>query len=238
MRIVLVIVVACMSAACIDQIDARWQLDHDRIVAVRASPPMIMPGERATIDGLVSHVDAPTEVAVPSQAAVIDGPESLRQVVSSDGSAWYVTAPDAATLAAARTELGLAADAAVPVSVYSAFLDGHGDPMYAKKTVWFGGVATNPIMPEARVDGAPMSDTDVTVPMKSDVYLSVSVADGWRVSWLSSCGQLFQDDVATSFLRVTADDPLTGQLAVVIRDPDGGVAWKVWPIRADENLPH
>jgi hypothetical protein len=55
------------------------------------------------------------------------------------------------------------------------------------------------------------------------------------VNWYSSCGSLFQDDVATAFLRVLPDDPCDGELAVVMRDERGGVAWHVWPIRA-ENL--
>ena len=55
----------------------------------------------------------------------------------------------------------------------------------------------------------------------------------WRVNWLSSCGTLFQDDVARSFLRIIDGDPAVGELAVVVRDPDGGVAWRVWPIRSE-----
>jgi len=47
----LVVVVACGG-----DVDPPWQLDHDRIVAVRATPPHIAAGETATLDVLRAHV--------------------------------------------------------------------------------------------------------------------------------------------------------------------------------------
>jgi hypothetical protein len=84
------------------------------------------------------------------------------------------------------------------------------------------------------VDGQPAED-QLLVPMEQDVYVTVNVEPGSRVNWLTSCGTLFQDDVATAFLRVKPDERTDGELAVVIRDPRGGVAWRVWPVHA-ENL--
>lgn len=222
------LILLALLGACIDPVDARWQLDHDHVVAVRATPPRIQPGETAAIDGLVAHAGADAAVEIPAQAGILDGPEVLRSALWNDGSAWYVTAPEQPSLDQARAELGLAAGAPVPLGVYALF-DGS---MYAKKTVWLGASGANPAEPAATIDGAPMT-TDVVVPMKTDVYLSVAVPSDARVSWLSSCGQLFQDDVATSFIRVTPDDTTAGQLAVVVRDSAGGVAWRVWPIHAD-----
>jgi hypothetical protein len=34
-------------------------------------------------------------------------------------------------------------------------------------------------------------------------------------------------------VRVTADDKHEGELVVVVRDTEGGVAWQVWPMRAE-----
>jgi len=38
-------------------------------------------------------------------------------------------------------------------------------------------------------------------------------------------------DLPAAFLRVDADDPAEGTLGVVLRRDDGGVAWRLWPVR-------
>src|SRR5690348_7907999 len=98
------LVVVLLLGGCIDPVDARWQLDHDHVVAVRATPPRIQPGESAAIDGLVAHAGADAGVEVPAGAGILNGPEVLRPALWNDGAQWWVTAPDAATLDAARTE--------------------------------------------------------------------------------------------------------------------------------------
>ncbi len=231
MRFMLV-AISLLLAGCFDPVDPRWQLDHDHIVAVRATPPRILPGESAELDALLAHAGAPATVTIPSEAAVLDAPEAIKDIVYTDGGRWYVYGPSDAALALARTELGLAAEAPIPVTVYTAFAREAAEPLFAKKIVWLGASAANPPVPAAMIDGAPMAE-DLVVPIETDVYLSVAVAERWRVSWLSSVGSLFQDDVATSFLRVLPEDSHEGELAVVVRDPDGGVAWRVWPLRAD-----
>jgi hypothetical protein len=217
---------------CIDPIDPQWQLDHDRVIAVRATPPRIMPGERAELDALIARAGQLVSIEAPANAAAIEAPPELQSVLRVEAGRWFVEAPDEAVLNQQRARMGFAEGAAVPVSIYGMWPDGAGEPMYARKSVWLGGSAANPVMPSVTIDDAPMPATDVIVPMERDVYLSVDVPADWRVSWLTSCGQLFQDDVATSFLHVTDGDPTEGQLAVVIRDPDGGVTWRAWPIRA------
>ena len=226
------LVVAVILGGCIDAVDARWQLDHDHVIAVRANPPRIMPGERAELDALVAHQGALTAIETPAEAALIDAPDALASLVRYDGAHWFVEAPAADVLRAVRAKIGYSEGAAIPVDVYAAWPDARGDAMYAKKTVWLGAAAENPPMPPAAIDGAPMAPA-VVVPRETDVYLSVDVPADWRVSWLTSCGQLHQDDVATSFLRVEPGDREDGELAVVVRDRDGGVAWDVRPLRAE-----
>jgi hypothetical protein len=218
---------------CIEPIDQRWELDHDHVVAVRATPPAIMPGERARIDALLAHADKPPTVASPLGMAVgVEEGDPLFGIVSqSQFEGWSVNAPSADVLAQIRARDGLAADAPVPVPIVMAF-DGPGDDyLYATKTVYLGATGENPTAPSMVIDGQLASD-QITVPMQRDVYVSVNVEPGARVNWLTSCGSLFQDDVATAFLRVLPDDEAAGQLAVVIRDPRGGVAWRVWPVTA------
>lgn len=228
--------------ACIDDLDPRWTLQHDHVVALRASPPAIEPGESAMLDALVAHADGPTTLEVPIEAAALQAPPSLEGAVYTDGGRWFVYGPSAETLAIARTELDLAADAPVPLDVYAAFARPTGDAMYVKKRVWLGTTADNPAPPLAAVDGTPMPEVvidgpraglapEIAIPRATDVYVSTMLDATLRANWLTSCGELFQDDVATAFVRL--DEPCTGELALVVRAPDGGVAWRVWPLRSD-----
>ena len=216
---------------CIEQIDQRWELDHDHVVAVRFTPPRVVAGERTKLDALLAHDGLPTTVESPA-AAVAQVPEGdpLAGIVAARSDGWYVTAPSEDVLAQVRARDGLAADAPVPVRVAMAFQRGE-TTLYAKKTVWLGARAENPSVPAMVVDGQPVSDR-LVVPVEQDVYVSVGVASDARVNWLASCGAVFQDDVATAFLRVARQDCTEGELAVVIRAADGGVAWRVWPLTA------
>ena len=132
-------------------------------------------------------------------------------------------------LAQVRARDGLAPDARVPVPIVMAFTGPGDEYLYATKTVYLGARGENPTAPAMVIDGQ-LAPDQITVPMDRDIYMTVNVEAGTRVNWLTSCGSMFQDDVATAFLRV--DDEATGQLAVVIRDARGGVAWRVWPVTA------
>lgn len=225
--------VLLMVVGCFEPVDQRWQLDHEHVVAVRATPPRILPGERSKIDALLAHEDtAPTVGAPVGMAVGVEEGDPLYGIVSQSLlEGWFVTAPSEETLAAIRARDGLAADAPVPVPIIMAFPGTGDDYLYATKTVFLGASGENPTTPAMAIDGQPAAD-QVTVPMEQDVYVSVNVEPGSRVNWLTSCGSLFQDDVATAFLRVLPEDRADGQLAVVIRDARGGVAWRVWPISA------
>ena len=234
----LLVLIAVAITGCIDDLAPRWTLSHDHVIAVRATPPAVLPGESAELDALLAHDDGPTTIEAPTEAAALEAPASLEGLVYTDAGKWFVYGPSEEALAAARIELGLSSDAPVPLDVYTAYPRAGSDPMFAKKRVWLGVSAQNPPSPAAAINGAPMptdpGDVRAREPLvvsdDSDTYLSTTVDAGWRVNWLSSCGTLFQDDVATSFLRVLDNDPREGELAVVVRDPDGGVAWRVWPI--------
>jgi len=237
-------VIALLATGCIGDLDPRWTLSHDHIVAMRTSLPGLLPGESAVIDALVAHSDGPTTLEEPIESAGVTTAPSLEGAIYTDGGRWYVYGPSEETLAIARGELGLAADEPVPLDVYAAFDRPGGDPMIAKKRVWLGKSLHNPAAPVASMDGSVMPDIategpraglapEIVVPSDTDVYFATTVGAAWRVNWLSSCGTLFQDDVSTSFLHVLDEDSHEGELAVVVRDPDGGVAWRVWPIHSE-----
>lgn len=240
-RVSMAIVPGLLLAGCIEEVDARWQLDHDHVIAARATPPRIMPGEKARLEALVAHAGALTSVESPSLAAAPLAPEDLQggylgatPLLQRDGDGWIVIAPPAERLASMRPEMGIDSEAPVPVEVVMTFdSPREGEPFYVKKTVWLGDQAAHPVVPPLSFDGAPVSGDVLAMSRDRDVYVSIAVEPGTRVNWYTSCGTLFQDDVATAFLRLAADEPCDGELAVVMRSDAGGVAWQTWPIRAD-----
>jgi hypothetical protein len=139
---------------------------------------------------------------------------------------WTLVAPG-------PTKLGNA-DGPTAVDVVMTFARGTNRalaPLEVMKTVWIGEPSTNPDLPAITVAGAPPGDT-ITIPFDQDVDLSTKVPDGWRVNWLTSAGTLYEDDEPNSYIHVGDKDRRSGELACVVRDDQGGVAWKVWPIEA------
>jgi hypothetical protein len=204
--------IAVSVAACTDDLDPPWQLDHDRIIAVRATPPQIAARERAIVDALVAYKGAPVAELSP------------------DAAGWVITAPSAAELDATRAALGLPSAAPVPVEIRVRHA---GGALTATKTVRLGGAADNPVMTDVQIDRASPGGAPIVVAPLIDVPLAILLDDAtYDVTWLSSCGTMHDFDLPTAHLRVEADDPHVGQLVLVVRDGSGGVAWRVWSIDA------
>lgn len=230
------LVLALVAAGCTEGLDEPWQLDHDRIVAVRATPPAITAGEHAAIDLLVTYATRPVEVRSPDVARVIS-PASLADVLETG--AWQVTAPSEDRLVAARAELGLAPGAAVPLVIgvgvtwpYPvASID--GTTLGATKTVWLGEHADNPELTGMLINGT-APDEELVVPRQAEVPLFVEADDTVDiVRWMTSCGEMHDFDLHRAYLEVLPEQAQEGQLAVIRRDGRGGVSWRVWPIRAE-----
>lgn len=216
---------------CTGDLDPPWQLDHDRIVAVRATPPAIVAGGRSEIDALLAVKGSTTIEQVP-EAVLVIAPMTLATSVALDNGKWIVTAPGEDQLAAARVELALPLDAPVPLQLGVSYA---GETLFALKTVSLGLAAENPPIAVPLIDGAPApaGDVEIIVGMLVDVPLAIEVADTDEVNWLTSCGSMHDFDLPEAYLRVEPDDPMAGELAVVVRDERGGVNWQVWPIRAE-----
>jgi hypothetical protein len=239
LRIAYLLLLAVAASACNSDVDEQWFLDHDRVIAVRASKPGLLAGEEARIDALLGRKGEPPAEEVPPGAMVIS-PESLASTLRFDGGQWIVTAPDDARLADVRAELGLMADQPVPLVVGVAWpanafpMDENGDPFTALKTVYLGVSAENPVLDEMTVNGVDAEvTTELVVGKLVDVPLSVAAGEDDLVNWLTSCGTMHDFDLPQAYLRVEEEDMTEGDLAVVIRTPFGGVAWNVWPIRAE-----
>jgi hypothetical protein len=217
--------------ACVGDLDPAWQLDHDRIIAVRATPPGIVAGGTSTIDALLTAKGGKTSVAVPELAQVVS-PTSLSDTLSFDSGAWIVTAPSEDRLAVARAELKLAPDAPVPLQVGVAYAN---QTLVATKTIALGAAAENPSLVNVMLDGKPAGDySELVVGKLVNVPLSIDADDAlFDTNWLTSCGTMHDFDLPTAHITVEADDPDAGELAVVLRDARAGVAWHVWPIHAE-----
>ncbi len=219
-----VAVLAVLVAACAGDVDPKWQLDHDRIVAVRATPPHIPAGATSQLDMLLALKGAGTSTGVPDRAIVVS-PLSLADALSGT----TVTAPDEARLAAARTELGLAATEPVPLQLGVA-----AGALTAIKTVYLGDSADNPALVDVTFDGMhPAAGDPLTVPVDTDVHMSVAASDTTMlVNWLTSCGTMHDFDLHAAYLHVLPADPQSGELVLTVRDLVGGVSWEIWPITA------
>ena len=224
-------------AACNGDVDAQWDLDHDRIVAIQASKPGLLPGETAELTGLVGHKGARTEVRSPLVVIVPDlpnrspTPAGLKATVHTDGGRWFVTAPGEAVLDDARTELGLALTDPVPVTLGVSY----GETLNAITTVRFGVDAQNPALDMPSLDGVVLAaDAAPHLGALVDARLEIAIPTTIDVNWLTSVGTMHDFDLAKAYIRVEKGDPIDGELAVVLRDRLGGVAWEVWPLTADD----
>jgi hypothetical protein len=236
-RLALIAIAAALLAACEDTVPA-WQLDNDRIIAVRVTPPHIPAGGRATIDVLITAMGTGPSVATPVIAAVVPDrpdrpvPAALAGAVVDDAGAWTVVAPDAPTLDALRAELGLMPG--VPIAIRVGLTVGFAPgPLAATKVVTLGDTGDNPVLGDVTVNGAAPTD-GMTVPADTDIVLHAPALDTDEIDWLTSVGDLSDGDDPDAVLNhdTTADPPqlTSGALAVVKRDATGGVTWGFWTI--------
>ncbi|MEO8840957.1 MAG: hypothetical protein ABI591_02505 [Kofleriaceae bacterium] len=221
MRYALLVLAACAPAPIEPE---AWQLDQDRVIAVRVTPPGIVAGEHATVDGLLAHAGGPTTVEVPSAITAAGSP--LYTAVNYLFDHYEVIAPDDATLADARSQLGLAAGAPIPFPLAVFFGPLSGDHFNTHKDMWLGESDANPSLPALTIDGTPPA-ASLTLGLGRDIALG---ADSETVRWLSSCGTLRDSDEPNAILRV--DDACDGELVVVVRDGRGGTVWQVWHLTA------
>lgn len=231
-RISTICIAALALGACNDA-TLPWQLDHDRIIAVRASPPHIAADGRSSLDMLITtELDGPS-VVVPQTAAVV--PEQFEMgaalpvmAIPEDGG-WTVVAPDADTLAAVREARGWPADMPLPVRI-AVTVEIADKQLAAIKTVYLGSDRDNPTLGSVTLDGQPARD-GLIVSVGADVPMTVTAQESDEIDWLTSFGEL--RDPADTLATLRTDEPVSGQVAVVIRDSEGGVVWGSWSISAE-----
>ena len=201
---------------------------------MRATPPGIAAGAIAQLDALVAHAGAPVSVETPAAASAVAPPAGLAGAVEAANGSWQVAAPDDATLARARGALGFAEGAPVPLTVLVQLDGSAGESLSATKTVWLGASRANPAdVGSVTIAGAPAPDS-LVIARGVDVPLVVDPGDpAATVMWLTSCGTMHDDQERSAFVHVGPGDRGDGQLVLVVRAGEGGVAWRVWPVHAE-----
>ncbi len=213
---------------CTNDVDPPWQIDHERVIAVRANPPGIIAGETSKFDALLGRADDIPLESKPEMVTVLE-PASLAGTLSQQGGEWIVTAP--ADLTAARAELMLAPTDPVPLRLRMTFPNFE---FVGLKVVFLGAHRENPSLGTIRINGEDKTTAlTLKVPKVTDVPLDVTFDDTFNVNWLTSCGNMHDFDLPGAYLRVEPEDPQDGMLGVVVRDATGGVAWKLWQISAE-----
>ena len=223
--------VALAAAGCVPDSDPRWQLDHDRVVAARATPPHLPAGTSATIDALIAHKGAPTTIEPPVHVVTAPGtPVALAMMVAPSDTGVQVTAPSAEVLDAVRASERLAPGQPIPLVLIETF---GPIPLTVNHTIFLGDAANNPGQGAVMVGGvAALPDASIMISADVDVPLSIDADPAAAVSWLTSCGTMHDDDEPAAFVHVQPADSQAGELVVVVRAADGGVAWQRWTIEA------
>lgn len=231
LRIVLTIVIGAAAlpvAGCVDGA-APSLLDRDRVLAVRASPAHLAPGQVAPLDVLVGRADGGIAVIPPDRVEVEgDGAAATEQMLAATEEGWTVSCPPEEVLAELRAAQGLSPDDPLPVPL--AIQVQVGDELLtATKWVHLGSQGGNPVIDGISLAGAaPASGGTVSIRAGEEIEIAAAVTEVSgepSFAWYSSAGEieLYRSERAT----LVADPPGEGLLAVVVRDDRGGVSW-VW----------
>lgn len=215
-----------LGAAACDEAAAEPVLDRERVLAVRVSPPHLMPGEIGAIDVLVGHADGSVEVVSPDAVEVDGAGGASERMLGATSQGWTVTCPPDAALRELRDDAGLPPDAPVGVPLRIE-LTVAGAALGATKSVLLGSEGDNPSLAGLTVDAEVDDDDVLVVARDSEVEIA---ADGAEVdddepafAWYSSVGDI--DLYKSESAVLSTADPTTGQLVLVLRDSRGGVAW-------------
>jgi hypothetical protein len=199
------LLVICMVAACAEAEQAR--LDHAQILAVRAEPANIAPGERARIDVLAGDTAGNVFEAVPDTLV------ARGATVERTPEGWFVTAGVEPAIA----ELALTLE-----------IDGLDWP--AIKRVPIHARVDNPVA-AMTIDGAPATEMIVAAGTRPELTATPSGTGPFTYAWYSSVGDLELYRQETAILDAAA--PKQGHLVLVVRDGAGGVSWQLLPARVE-----
>lgn len=214
-RLVVAFLIAVWAAGCSD-FSTPAELDHAQIIAVRAEPPAVMPGERARLEVLVAGPDGP---------------------LSQPPASWSVAGGGAVAVDDSGVAVVVDGDVGSDVVWVDVEVDIGGEILRARKALVIGaGPATNPEVRALWVGDLDAGDEPVVVGAGSTVPLAVDMdpepGEGALVSWYSTVGDIDRYRLADSEL-VAPPAADSGWLMVVVRDGRGGVGWRIARLRVE-----
>jgi hypothetical protein len=241
MRRLMGLLVALTAIGCSDFRDP-GDLRYARTLAVRAEPPSVSPGQRARIDLLVTGNDGVPVVRAPDSvvpAPAMPGrpapPPQASQLITQEGGAWYVSAPDPEVLVQLRQLFGLPADSQAPIPFpLSLAVTLDGQPRPSEMVVWVGGAALNPTIIAMTVDGQPMGESPLPIKAAAPHTLTAMAQGEGTLSyaWYTALGELKKYREVTATLE-QAPAGAAGTVVLVVRNDKGGVAWRFGALRAE-----
>ncbi len=219
---ILSVIITC--AGC-DDFATPAELSHAQILAIRAQPAAVAPGEQATLSVLVA---GPEGDIVPSRV----------EWTLETSSPWVtvVTDSEGAVTLAAAADMPAVQEVALDVSVDLA----SGERLLARKYLEVGGTATdNPLITQIDVDGTPLTNGDnaddnpsgstITAAPGQTLALSLNTAptitEDSLISWFATIGEIDRYRLADT-IWTAPDNGGQGWLYVVYRDGYGGVSWQ------------
>lgn len=232
---------ASLLGGCADDVAEPYELTHPRLLAIRTEPAVLPADRDGRLDVLFTDGLAPPRLATadeislslpPAIAEALGHPDPAT-LFTRDRDGWQLHAPDEATLAAARTQLGLAADAAVPMPLDVTVTPATAAPLMAQKAVSFGTFVGNPDAPKISIADLPASGS-ASLPSGSEISLHAEVPaaslagppDDVTYRWFSSVGELRHYTQPLALIETDAEEAgREATLLVVARTPAGGVSW-------------
>jgi hypothetical protein len=235
--------VASLLGGCADDVAEPYELTHPRILAIRTEPAVLPAGSEGRLDVLFTDGVTPPRLATADEISLsldpaLDealghpDPATLFTRGRAGEGGWQLRAPDEATLAAVRAQLGLAAGAAVPLPV-DVQITSSTASLRAQKAVSFGTFVGNPDPPRISIADQPVAAT-ASLPSGSEISLHAEVpaaslagpADDVTYRWFSSIGELRRYTQALALIETNAEEAgREATLLVVARTPAGGVSW-------------
>ncbi len=232
----LITLTALAVAAGCDNNGAPSELDRPRVLAVEVSPPHLGPDESGPVDVLVGRDDGTVDVVAPTSVEVAGAPSgsAVESMVGHGADGWAIECPDAQVLAMLRAQMGLAAEEPIPIGL-AVEVEVEGLVLTATKVVYLGSRGDNPELSGISADGGREEDGVLVIGAGEEIPIAADGADGdseLSYAWFTSVGDidLYLSEEATLTASDQAGD---GQLVLVVRDQQGGVAWTWRDVRVE-----
>jgi hypothetical protein len=226
---------AAAAAAACDATSAPSELDRARVLAVQIAPPRLGPEESAATEVLVGRADGTVSVVAPDSIEVTGAPPGspASGMVTRGPDGWSIACPDAEALAAMRAAMDLPDEEPIPVAL-AVEVEVDGELLPASKYIFLGTEGDNPQLAGITAEGAREEDGVLVAAAGDEIAIAADGAAGegeLSYAWFTALGDidLYLSEAAT----LTADEPGTGPLVLVVRDQQGGVTWAWREVRIE-----